>query len=691
MTRLTIYPIEHRQEKRIALEYDTFPCKEVDLITRSLPGRRFSATRKLWHIPHNDDYHSKLTQAFKGVSHQVNLIFKETTPTALSPEISSSPESKKSEKVKIRIDKAGKKFYVDHGYCPKLFNIFNNLEQGFWAKKQRNWIFIGDNTLYRKVLNIIEKNGFLWEKQLIGTSPSLAESSKTKTPPTKKIPLSKTQQEILEQYNNTMLLKRLRPRTCEIYKGFFTDFLKDHKNKDIPAISYKELFYYIKCQSNILSDTALRQCIAAIKFYYERSLGRDKMFFSLSEKRPIKKSFLFIPFQELKVLIDDIESPGDRLLLFLIYHANLKLSDICNLPANAEPLFKTKFRLPGNDPEGYAYLQDLINECHSAHGPQTYLLEFEGRQHDLQTIKGKLFRILQKYRLKDIYEKQYGLILSATNYSPKTRKMYLGAFMKFLAYFNFKHPSFISDDEIKEYMILHRERSSSHQDVLVNSFKFFFEKVHNQTLSDKYVLRPRRGFYLPDYFTRQEIGAMLNTTENPKHKLLIAIGYSAGLRRQEIQNLKLSDIDLQNNRLFIKDSKGGKDRYSLFSKHLHELLKVYIQKERPKVFLFEGNKPGIRYSATSMSNVLKNMAKAAGIHRNVHLHMLRHSFATHLLEDGKDIRYVQELLGHRSIKVTERYTHIISDALSTVSSPFDRMVSETGFLSTEKRPPPSPP
>jgi site-specific recombinase XerD len=688
MSRLTIYPIEHRQERRIALEYDSFPCKELDQITRSLPGRKYSASKRLWHIPHHANYQLILTQAFKEVSDRVSLVFKENKVPAPPQEASSSPETNKSRKVKIRIDKAGKKFYVDHGYCPRLFGVFNNLEQGFWSKKHLNWIFSGDNALYRKVINIIEKNGFLWEKQLAEPAPSVRNSSKIKVTQTEKIHLNQTQQEILEQYNKTMLLKRLRPRTCEIYKGFFSGFLKDHVNRDITTLSYKELFNYIKAQSTVLSKTALQQSIAAIKFYYERTLGRDKMFFYLSEKQPIKKSFLFIPFHELKILIDGIESPGDRLLLFLIYHANLKLSDICNLPGNAEPLFETKFRLPGSDPDAYTYLRKLIKECKSTYGSQTYLVECEGRQHNLQTIKGKLFRILQKYRFKDIYEKQYELILSSTNYSQKTRKMYLGAFMKFLSYFNYKHPSFISDDEIKEYMILHRERSSSHQDNLVNSFKFFFEKVHNQTLSEKYVMRPRKGFYLPDYFNRQEISAMLNTTDNPKHKLVIAIGYSAGLRRQEIQNLRLADIDLQNNRLFIKDSKGGKDRYSLFSKYLHELLKAYIQKEHPKVFLFEGNKPGIRYSATSMANVLKKMAKGAGIQRTVHLHMLRHSFATHLLEDGKDIRYVQELLGHRSIKTTEKYTHIISDALLNVSSPFDKMVLETGFLKPDNRPPP---
>jgi len=257
--------------------------------------------------------------------------------------------------------------------------------------------------------------------------------------------------------------------------------------------------------------------------------------------------------------------------------------------------------------------------------------------------------------------------------------MYLGAFMKFLHYFNYKHPALISNEEVRDYLVLHRERSASHQDNMINTFKFFFEKVHNKTVSEKYMMRPRKGFYLPDYFNQEEISAILSSTENLKHRFLISVGYCAGLRRRELQNLRLTDIDIRRNRIFIKDSKGNKDRYTLFSSHLTGLYKDYLAKFKPKVFVFEGMKPGRKYSTTSMSNVLKDLARSAGILRNVYLHMLRHSFATHLLEEGRDIRYVQELLGHASIKTTERYTHIVNDALTTVTSPFDRMVSQTGF------------
>jgi site-specific recombinase XerD len=701
MTELTIYPIEHRQEKRIALKYDYVPDSIIDKITRTLPGRKFSASRKLWHIPYQDDYESLITKAYEPVEN-ISIKFNDF-PKPRNTEKSEPPQKETSAPdVIIRIDKKNKKFYVDHGYCPDLFKAFNQLEEGFWIKKYKNWIFDGDNELYRKITGIIREKGYSSENIFHepGKKPSRGNKStgredafpakqvNTQELKNSKLVVPEKHEQVLEQYNSTLTLKRMSPQTCRIYRGFFIKYLTENADRDVEKIGYSDIYKHVKEKSNTLNETTLRQTIAAIKFYYERTLGRDKMFFYFPEKRTIKKSLLFLPFHEIKQLIENIDSPGDRLLLFLVFHANLKIPDIQELPNDAESLFDTKYRLPGNSDDVLDYLKNLIAECRNKYNQKTNLLEYKGKPHTTETLRAKLYRILQHYRLKDIYRKQYEQILANTNYSEKTRKMYLGAFTRFLAHFNYKHPSFIADEEIKEYMILHREKSASHQDNLVNSFKFFFEKVHNQTLSDKFVLRPRRGFYLPDYFTREEISAMLQTTDNPKHKLLIAIGYTAGLRRQEIQNLKVTDIDLKNNRLFIRDSKGKKDRYTLFSKYLHDLFKEHLEKNTPKIYLFESIKPGIQYSTTSMSSVLKKMAKAAGIQRNVHLHMLRHSFATHLLEDGKDIRYIQELLGHVNIKTTERYTHIISDALTTVASPFDRMVAETGFLSDKKRPPP---
>jgi site-specific recombinase XerD len=552
-----------------------------------------------------------------------------------------------------------------------MYALMASTEKGTWQKQYKNWIFEGNNELYLFVTGLISSKGYGIEKVIL--------------PFPKKIPESENREQIrelagfeaiLRAYDNTFILRRMSNSTKEIYTGFFRKFLAAHKGREIDGLTYHDLVNYIKEQAEYIGQTALNQTIAAIKFYYEHTLKREKMFFPLADNKTVKKTVLFLPFYELKPLLEGIDSPGDKLLLFLVYHANLGLGEICKLPWDASNLFATQYRLAGNDAGAISYFTDLVKESQRLYGKQEFLLEKQDKPYTVDTLKGKLYRILGHYRLDTIYQKQYELILRETDYSESTRRNYLGTFMRFLKYFNYRHPAFISDEDIRDYLILHREKSASHQDNLVNTFRFFFEKVHNQTLSPRHVVRPRKGFYLPDFFTQEELAAMLKTSSNLKHQLLVALCYGAGLRRKELQYLRLSDIDLKRNRIFIKDSKGKKDRYTLFSQHLHELYQEYLAKEKPRVFVFESTQPGIRYSFSSMSAILKGMAKAAGIRRKVHLHMLRHSFATHLLEDGKDVRYVQELLGHKSVKTTERYTHIISDALETVLSPFDRMAGQ---------------
>lgn len=667
MTLVKIYPIEHRGEKRIAIQYDfSEKHKKTDIITRSIAERKYSKTKKLWHIPYRSDYKTWMTKLFQPVE-EVKLDFPESNPAV----IESLPASQNADNkpIKIKIDSYNKRFYIDHGYSPLLFNEFVKLQAGKWLKHQRNWLFKGDNTLYLKVLHIIEENGYTWKKEIvqkysIGT-PKIIELNK-------EVIVAPHHFNILKVYQQSIQLRRLSPRTELIYSTWFKQFLSYHIKKEINNLTYKELYEYIKIQDAILSETSLRQLIAAIKFYYERTLGREKMYFSLSS-RLLNKKTLFLPFHRILAINEPIKSTTDKILLFLLYYAHLKLSEIIQIPRDAEELFDIQHHLPDKDVNAMNYYRKLVAEIKHQHNPKVLLLENNGTAHTLATIKEKLYSILTHYQLEEVYRKQYELILKNSHYSVKTQQLYLGVFMTFLEYFHFKHPSYINDEEIRDYLVLHREKSASHQDSLVSTFKFFFEKIHNQTLSEKYVMRPRKGRYLPDFFTQEEIADMLNTTSNIKHKLLIALGYSAGLRRSELQNLRVSNIDLAKNRILIKDAKGSKDRYSLFSKNLHTLLKMYINDYQPETFLFEGWKKGTKYSFASMSQVLKSMAKRAGIQRGVNIHMLRHSFATHLLEDGKDIRYVQELLGHRDIKTTERYTHIVSDALISVTSPLDKI------------------
>ena len=165
---------------------------------------------------------------------------------------------------------------------------------------------------------------------------------------------------------------------------------------------------------------------------------------------------------------------------------------------------------------------------------------------------------------------------------------------------------------------------------------------------------------------------MLDTITNLKHLCIVKLLYGAGLRLSEVLNLQLEDIDSRNLLINIRNSKGRKDRSVMLSDRLLTDLRNYFKEYEPKEYLFEGQK-NAKYSSTSVQNIVKNAAKRAGIKKTVTPHILRHSFATHLVENGTDIRYVQELLGHNSIKTTELYTHITDVGKSKIKSPLDQL------------------
>jgi site-specific recombinase XerD len=669
MPQLTVFKIVHKNESRVALKYDeVFMGNLLDITVRNINGIKYSRSLKLWHFPTRDNYKQWVKQQMFSIS-DLTIVFSDEKQESVVE------SNQRNDVVKITINQKRKLFFVDHGYSPFIFNEIFTIKKGRWDKTLKCWVFKGDNIVYQEVINVLKELNIKWTQTINNEEVETSKGKLLKL-------LSSQQNKLLTYYRETLILKRMSLRTQEIYSSRFLVFMVDHLDVDINRLSHYDLQQYIYQQSYKLNETILNQTIAAIKFFYERALGQGKMFFTVRKKSKILLKTLYLTFHEIKDINDKIVSNEDRLLLFLIYHANLTLSQIIEITIDSDNLFTTKYRLPGSDNEANSYFKNLVYEIRNSEPSKFFIFELSGKQYTLPEIKLQLYKLLEKHKLEDIYRKQYDLILKNTDYSSVTQKMYLGIFMKFIKHYEYKHPSLITDEDVRDYLILHREKSSSHQDILVSSFKFFFEKVHSQTLSKQHVLRPRRGKYLPDYFTIEEMAAILSSTGNRKHKLMIAIGYTAGMRRKEIINLKVTDIDIQKNKIFIKDSKGKKDRYSLFSKQLHYLLIEYLEEYKPKYYLFESREPGVQYSVASLAQVLKNMALAAGIRRNVHLHMLRHSFATHLLEDGKDIRYVQELLGHISIKTTERYTHIINDALTTVVSPLDRMMNNTGFTFT---------
>ena len=217
--------------------------------------------------------------------------------------------------------------------------------------------------------------------------------------------------------------------------------------------------------------------------------------------------------------------------------------------------------------------------------------------------------------------------------------------------------------------IFEPNKSISYQNQFISGIKKFFE-FKGYAYGEIHIERPRKEKKLPIVLSTGEIKSIFNSVTNLKHKTLLSLLYSAGLRIGEAINLEVTDIDSKRMLIHIKQAKGKKDRYTLLSLAFVKLLRTYYVAYKPTKYLFEGQNRE-KYSNTSAQKVLKTAVFKAGIKKKVTLHSLRHSFATHLLEKGTDIRYIQELLGHSSPKTTMIYTHVTETSLKNIKNPFD--------------------
>ncbi len=264
--------------------------------------------------------------------------------------------------------------------------------------------------------------------------------------------------------------------------------------------------------------------------------------------------------------------------------------------------------------------------------------------------------------------------LESKRYSNNTINRYIDSVKQFLLYYKDKDFKLLTNDDVLHYIherIVKKGLSFSYQNQLVNGLKLYFGQVEKTAIQIKKLERPRRQHKLPNVLSKEEIKAILEAPTNLKHRAMLSLIYACGLRRSELLNLKISDVDSKRNMLIIRNSKGYKDRQVPISTKVIEMLRDYYRTYRPKNYLFEGKEIGDRYSERSLEQVLKKALKKSKITKPVTLHWLRHSYATHLLESGTDLRYIQELLGHKSSKTTELYTHVSQKSLQKIKSPFD--------------------
>lgn len=261
-------------------------------------------------------------------------------------------------------------------------------------------------------------------------------------------------------------------------------------------------------------------------------------------------------------------------------------------------------------------------------------------------------------------------------YSDSTMRTYRNEFMQLLRQLNNVFVDRLTADDLRRYMVQVMETGKISENTAhsrINALKFYFEQVLGREKFFFEIPRPKKHFQLPKLLNENEIRRLFNALQNKKHKAMLFTAYSAGLRVSEISNLKLTDIDSKRMQIYINRGKGKKDRYVNLSPVLLDILRAYFKnyKPAPIKYLFESDYSRGPYPVRTIQQIFSNAKNRAGIKKDVGIHSLRHSFATHLLDKGTDIRYIKELLGHFNIKTTERYLHVSKHHLVNIISPFD--------------------
>jgi integrase/recombinase XerD len=260
-------------------------------------------------------------------------------------------------------------------------------------------------------------------------------------------------------------------------------------------------------------------------------------------------------------------------------------------------------------------------------------------------------------------------------YSKRTIDSYLSQLDLFFKYFHEKDPPDITEGDISRFIeefIIRSGYSASYQNIIISAIKMYFSLNGQKRFSPDSLKRPHRSRALPKVFSKEEVMQIFSATKNNKHKLILWLIYSCGLRRSEVINIKLTDLDTDRGVLHIREAKGNTNRIVPIAEKVWEKIRAYIKAYKPVSYLFEGQTGG-KYSAESVYAVFKQSLRLAGIKKDVGVHSLRHSYATHLHEGGLDIRYIQELLGHKSTRTTEIYTHVSRRNLFAIRSPIEDM------------------
>jgi site-specific recombinase XerD len=261
------------------------------------------------------------------------------------------------------------------------------------------------------------------------------------------------------------------------------------------------------------------------------------------------------------------------------------------------------------------------------------------------------------------------------NYSHKTIKAYRSGIRTYARFIRPKHPREATDVDIRTFLLhlVEEEKySAATINQVINALRYLYVELYKRPMVLGNIPRPMKEKKLPNVLSLDEVTRVFDAVENLKHKALLMVAYAGGLRVGEVVRLRIEDIDGDRNMTHVRGAKGRKDRYTLLGSTALAVLREYWKEHHPRNWLFEGDHPERYLSVRSAQEVFESAVARAGIHKHVTFHSLRHSFATHLLEAGVDLRYIQELLGHNSSKTTEIYTHVSQRKVAQIQSPLDQ-------------------
>ncbi|MBE9916468.1 tyrosine-type recombinase/integrase [Paenibacillus donghaensis] len=264
--------------------------------------------------------------------------------------------------------------------------------------------------------------------------------------------------------------------------------------------------------------------------------------------------------------------------------------------------------------------------------------------------------------------------LQLRGYSKKTIKAYCSQVHRFHTFVQQQNTWMDHEKMIQSYSLhlLPRNCSHSYVNQAISAIKFYAQKVLLQEGTASYI-RPKKEKRLPNVLSMNEVMMILRALDNIKHRAILYLTYSSGLRVGEVVRLKIQDIDFERKTLRIHQGKGRKDRITLLSDTAMDIVQPYLQQEKPEKWMFPGQHPDRHITERTVQKVFEQARVASGIQKKVSIHALRHSFATHLLEGGIDIRFIQELLGHQSVHTTEKYTHVSVKDIRRIKSPLDQL------------------